>query len=130
MSYSDEAKYIEQRFATNWGSTTPVRYENADFDPPAASAWVELRVVSGPSVKLNIESAALRRYVGIISINIYVPANTGTRTARGYIDTAAAIFKGATFNGIVCRDPRVTVLGERDGWFIINLSTEFQRDEE
>jgi len=130
MSYSNEAKYIEQRFATNWGSTTAIKYANVDFDPPAASAWVDLQVVSGPSRKISLGgSTNLRRYTGIVSINIYVPTNTGTRTARGYVDTASAIFRDASFNGIICRDPSVTDLGERNGWRVHNVSVEFQRDE-
>jgi len=130
MSYTDQNSAIRSRFNTNWASATPVKYDNADFTPPANSAFVALEIHNADENPVSIGNGVLYRSSGIISINIYVPINTGTKTLNGYCDTAAAIFRGQQFSGVNCRGARITRLGEIDGRFVANVSVEFHRDEE
>ena len=129
MSYTAQNTAIRSRFNANWTATT-VKYDNVDFTPAANTAFVELQIVPANEYPASIGNAVLYRNLGIISINIYVPVNTGTAVLNGYCDTVAAIFRGENFSGITCRGASISRLGEINGRFVANVSIEFFRDEE
>lgn len=129
MTFEAENTAIESRFYDNWGSTTDIKYDNVDFTPPANEAFVELQIHNGDATAVSTGSSVLYRSPGIISVNIYLPLNAGTKTAKGYTDTIAAIFRGQQFSGITCRAASVTRIGELDGKFVYNISIPFFRDE-
>ena len=129
MSHTAQNAAIRSRFHTSWGTDPPVKYENADFTPPANATFVELDIVDGPQAPVSLGNTTLYRNFGIISINIYVPLNIGTAAINGYADTIAAIFRGAQFSSISCRNVGFNTIGEIDGRFVKNVSIEFFRDE-
>lgn len=129
MTFEAENTAIESKFHDNWAAATPVKYDNVDFTPPGNAAFVELQIHNGFASPISTGGTTLYRSPGIISINIYLPLNTGTKTAKGYTDTIAAIFRGQQFSGIICRAASVTRIGELDGKFVYNVSIPFFRDE-
>jgi hypothetical protein len=131
MTFKNEQRDIEQRFKDNWGSTTAVKYANVDFTPVPGESWVDINVVDGDQIPISLGGigATLHRNVGIISINVYTQLNIGTQTGKNLADTAATIFRGQTFSGIICRTVRITDLGETNGWYVHNVSIPFWRDE-
>ena len=70
----------------------------------------------------------MHRAGGIISINIYTALAIGTRDAEQKADFVSLVFRSANFSNIICRSPRIARLGERDGWFIYNVSVDFHYD--
>jgi hypothetical protein len=131
MTFKNEDRDITSRFKTNWGSTTPVKYDNVDFTPTPGTTFVEFEIHNGSQMPVSLggDDDTLYRGVGIISINIHTALNIGTQTGKNLADTAAAIFRGQTFLGIICRGADVTRLGESNGWFVHNVSIPFFRDE-
>jgi hypothetical protein len=129
MSYTAQNTAIRSRFHTNWGSSPPVKYDNADFTPPANAAFVELQIVPGPETPVSLGTTVLYRNLGLISINVYVPVNIGTAVLNGYCDTIATIFRGQNFSSITCRGANINRIGEIDGRFVANVSIEYFRDE-
>ena len=133
MSYAAQNDAIRSRFYTNW-SATPVKYDNADFVAPANAAFVVLEIHNADeqpaSYGGSTGNGVVYRSYGIISLNVYVPLNTGTTTLNTYCDTAAVVFRGQQFSGITCYGAKITRLGEIDGRFVANISIEFIRDEE
>jgi hypothetical protein len=130
MTYAAQNIAIESRFHTDWAAATPVKYDNVDFTPPVNSVFVEFHIIPADEYPASIGNAVLYRTLGIISINIYAPLNTGSKTLTEYCDTAAVIFRGQSFSSITCRGARITRLGEVEGRFVANVSIEFFRDEE
>jgi len=130
MTFEAETIAIESRFYNNWGAATPVKYDNVDFTPPAGGAFVELQVHNGDALAVSTGADITYRSPGIISINIYLPLNTGSNTGKEYADTIAAIFRGQQFSGISCQAASITRLGELDGKFVYNVSIPFFRDED
>jgi len=129
MSFADESKAIELRLDANWGSTTPIKSDNVDYTPVTGTTYIELQIHNAQGVRVTIGTQnPLYRYPGIISINIYGSLNEGTRTLLGYADSIADIFRGATFSNLICRTPKITRIGELDGWFVYNVSIPFHRD--
>ena len=129
MSYTAQNSAMRSRFATNW-TTTAIKYDNADLTPPANTAFVVFEIHDADETPISMGNAILYRNYGIISINVHVPLNTGTKILDQYCDAIALIFRGQQFSGINCRGARKTRLGEIDGRFVANVSIEFHRDEE
>lgn len=129
MSYDAERASIEGRLKTNWTST-PIKFENVAYTPAATTvAFIELMIVNSQSIQASIGSPALYRHPGSISINVRTRLQVGSKQGRVYADTLSGIFRGKEFDGITCRAPKVTRLGEIEGWFVLNVSIPFYRDE-
>jgi hypothetical protein len=128
MSFIDTQKYCESRFAANF-TALPIAWQNVEFEPTPDIAYVEFGVFEADSIAVAL-SDVLYRNVGTISVNIYVPLNTGLQTAKGYADSVKTIFAGQTFNSITCRAASVTTLGEVDGWHVTNVSVPYFWDSE
>ncbi len=133
MSFSDAAKAIESRLQTNW-TTTPIKFENAPFTE-TASAYVALFLRDGEGTQISLGTPALRRWPGVIIVQVFVPEDTATRVARGYADTIGAIYDRQQFSTdssgvITCGVPSVQLIGTRDGWFQMNVSVPYHRDKQ
>src|SRR5512143_941774 len=106
MSYDAQRQAIEERFHDNWTATplSKVAWDNVAFAPPPNDEWVRLSIVGGDSNRMTIGSS-LHRSVGIIYVSCFVPVAKGSARAFALADAAAAIFRDAEFNGILCRSP-------------------------
>jgi hypothetical protein len=125
MSFASERTNIEGRFNTNW-TTTTIAWGNADFDTPNNAEWVRFNILNGTSGYRAING--LKRHTGIINIQIFAPANSGTHTIRGYADTIATIFDGVSFNDVVCDVASIETVGTDDKFHQINVNVPYWRD--
>lgn len=131
--FAEERKAIEGRFSSNW-TTTSIKYENVPFTQPT-TAWVALFIRNGAGGRNSIGTTTpRRRFFGSIIIQIFVLPLSGSATARGYADTIAAIYRDASFacgstGTIVCQEPAIETLGERNGWFQVNVTVPYRRDD-
>jgi hypothetical protein len=125
MSYEAERLSIETKLDDNW-MTTPIAYENVSFNPPSNSPWIRLFIINGDSGYNTLNSF---RYVGVVTIQVFTPQNGGTNTARKYADTISAIFRGKEFDGLIFRASTVKSVGISDGWYQVNVTIPFWRDE-
>jgi len=129
MSYEAERASIEGRLKTAW-TTTPIKFDNVAYTPASTTtAFIELAIVNGESKQISLGSPALYRHPGVISINVRTRLQIGSSTAKKHADTIGGIFRGQEFGGITCRAPRVSRVGEVDGWFVYNVSIPFFRNE-
>lgn len=131
-SFADERAAIEKRLKDNW-STTPIAFDNVGFRP-TDSEYVAIFIQNATATQIELTGATPNhRYTGLISIQIFVDANTGSQTARSYADTIAAIFRNQTFSSgssgtIICRTPNVQRVGVVEGRFQLNLTVPYYRD--
>lgn len=133
MSFANLRAALEGRFATNWGSTAPVKWQNAPFNPPAASPWVAFWILDGHGAQKSLQSNPLHRFVGLVTVQVFTPEATGTNRGRELADTAAAIFRRAQFavtggGTVTCRTPSLKNLGLEAGWLQLNVETPYQYD--
>lgn len=140
MSFELEAELIESEFNTAWGSTTPVQWDNVDYNPTAGTSYVTFTVVNGNTNIAGIGgSSNMHRIRGLISINVYTALNTGSRSGRVLADQAAAIFREAQISNsdsssaeemtIFCGAGNITRLGKVEDWFVYNVTVPFYRNE-
>lgn len=103
---------IESMFATAWGSTTSIKYDNVPFTIPSAS-WVDIQVWDGMSTKASLGSGVQRRRsTGTVFIGIYTAVDAGSRPARLLADAVVAIFRDKQVSGVTFEEPDVVRLGE------------------
>ena len=129
MSFQQAQLDIETRFAVAFTSTVSVKYQNVNFRPTSGQTYAELQIFDTATIRASLGTPALHRTHGLIRVNIFTTLNSGTTTGRALADAAAAIFRDATFSGIVCRSPRVLNVGEAEGWWVTSMIVEFYRDE-
>lgn len=131
--FADERKAIEGRLKAAW-TTTPIRFEGVPFQE-VLTAYVALFILDGQGLQISLGTPALRRWAGIITVQIFTPEDTGTQTGRAYADTIGAIFDRAQFSSgssgtIRCRIPTLTQVGVTNGWQQMNVTIPFIRDKQ
>jgi len=126
VSFATERAAIEGRLASNW-TTTDIAYVNVPFAPDNAAPWVRLNILNGESGPRNVNDG--KRHLGVIVLQIFVPQNTGTATARTYADSLATIFEDAQFSGILCGVASIETIGNTGTWYQINVTVGYWRDE-
>lgn len=134
MGFAATESTIRSRFNTQWSSlrpTIPVFFDNAgdDVQPPQNSAWVRLTVLPGSSQQ--VEMGRLRRWrrAGVVAVQIYVPAASGTGLAQELGDTVIEIFEGLTLSSVIFRATSLNRVGLDGAWLQYNAMTNYQADE-
>lgn len=134
MGFAATESTIRSRFNTQWSSlrpTIPVFFDNAgdSVQPPQDSAWVRLTVLPGESQQ--VEMGRLRRWrrAGVITVQIFVPAASGTGLALELGDTVRDIFEGLTLSSVIFRATSLNRVGLDGAWLQYNANTNFQADE-
>lgn len=113
MSHVTLNQLVESRLASQWGVTTPIRYENVEFVPPEGASWISVAVKESDSRKITLGSGAqVRRTIGTIFVEIFTPVGGGSGVARGYADTIKAIFRDYRVSGLHVYEGEVFVKGE------------------
>ena len=138
--YAVERASIETRFATMWvtGSPsvarTPISYETAPFTAPTNAPWVRLNIRTGEAQQASIGDPGNNwfRHAGAIIVQIFVPKAgipSAMRRALVLADHAAAIFRGQSFDGIMCRAPYASDGTDDDPWFMLTVTIPYTRDD-
>lgn len=134
MGFAATESTIRSRFDTQWSSLRPkipVFFDNAgdDVQPPQNSAWVRLTVLPGASQQ--VEMGRLRRWrrIGVVAVQIFVPAASGTGLAQELGDTVIEIFEGLTLSSVIFRATSLIRVGLDGAWLQYNANTPFQADE-
>jgi hypothetical protein len=78
---------------------------------------------------MSVNDQKRYRHDGTISIQVFVPQNSGDGQARTLAEAACSIFRGASFDSIRCAAPYVTEGGlEGRGWYQLNVWCAYYRD--
>jgi hypothetical protein len=141
--FTAEHKALEVAFQAGWAAhqaTYPAAYANVPFTPPASSPWLRFTILSGEGNQIELGEDGMSRFPGALVAQIFVPKDTGERTARAIADLLDLIFKRQSFQTdtggrVVCETPSfITVPAtdtqlEKDGWEQFNWSCPYRRDE-
>lgn len=140
-NYATEETTILQRFKGNWDEASyPIAWDNVVFDPetdaathasPADDAWVRIVVRPSDADQITLGPAASRdfRHIGLIFVQIFTRRGTGPGLGSQLADTAAAIFRGVSADGITYEPaPRKVVAGDSGNWHQTNLEIPYTRD--
>lgn len=130
MSYVSEAALIRNRFESQWSSPIPAFIlENKKVSKPTDAPWVRMTIQNGDANVACVGGSTIRyRHDGSVIVEIWTPLGEGDGEARELGDLAASIFRGWESGGLRFWAPRVVPLGERNGWYRVNMIAPFQRD--
>ncbi len=136
MNFEEFRSFAESKINIDWTQTL-IEFENVPESTALTTAknnktpWIRFIIRDGEGKRQTIGSNnPLFRYVGNIIVQIFVAQNTGTKTARELADAMTDIWRGYT--GEPClefRTSNISVIGETEGWFQINVSIPFKNDE-
>lgn len=142
MGHVSINQIVESRLNTSWGVTTPIHYENVDFTPPVGSSWISCAVKETDSKKITLGSGAqVRRTIGSIFIEIFVPLGFGSVGGRTYADQIKSIFRDYRSSGLHCQEFEIYWSGESyytnsgsgipatSQWYSIKMAGPFRYDE-
>lgn len=112
MGHATLNTIVENKFATVWGSTTSIKYENIAFTPGTTS-WVAIKVRESDSDKITLGTAPqLRRTIGNIIVDIFTPLGQGSAPARVLVDSVKVVFRDFRLSGLHCYEGISRVTGE------------------
>jgi hypothetical protein len=137
------ARAIRDHFYTGWkvaqGFTdaemlTRVAWPNKTFakpNPPAS--WVRLTILPAAAFLASLGAARTYRHSGLVTVQTFVPENTRDKVAWTLAGQAAALFRGVTaggvhYEGLRGEAPRIQVVGNRDGYYQLNVNAPFWSD--
>lgn len=114
MSHATLNQLVESRLASQWGATTPIKYENVDFLPPVGSSWISVAVKESDSQKITLGSGAqYRRTIGTIFVEVFTPVGSGSGAARTYSDQVKTAFRDYRVSGLHVREGEYFQVGEK-----------------
>lgn len=129
MSLQDERKTFEGRFFAQWGSTTPVKWENVPFDEPQPAApWVAFSIRPNFAEQASLgRPKFVERIWGYVVVQIFVPENSGTVSARSLAQQAGDVFKAIQVSLNATTEasflmPEYREIGSNAGWYQINVA--------
>lgn len=142
MSFALAESAIRQQLISGWvdangAPLTPIAWENIALDPahptigPVGGPWLLCEVAFGGAtqVALGLPGAIVWRATGMILLHCFVPGGSGKAAATAFADTAAAIFRGQSFAGLVCRAAHPEPAEASGSWFRVTVSVPFQFDD-
>jgi hypothetical protein len=134
MSYELAVKNIRKAFATAWGTTTKVAYDDVPDDtipPSPAATWVRLNIshVDGYQASAGSPNSYRFRREGLINAQIFQPQGKDSIDARKKADLIIPIFQGRQISGITFFDVQAREIGnDGAGWYQINVLSKFYYD--
>lgn len=132
MGYAADSQTIRDRFNTQWPieqPSIPFSFADVDFTPPPDAVWVRLNVLPGNQTQVGMGIRRRFRRIGIVLVQIFVPAGSGDGLAKELADSVADIFMGRTVNGVIFRGTGLDRLGVDGTWAVWRAQTSYQADE-
>ena len=128
MSFLLEKRTIEEYFSAQWGSTTPLYFENQTANN-ADPEWLRLTIQNADSFQASLGSNPDYRYIGVLFFQIFVKPNTGSGRAMELVDIIEELFRSQTIGGITFKVPVVRKVPDNSEWYQVNISIDFFRGE-
>lgn len=131
MSLTQQHDELTQAFNLLWADRTPVDWANVQFDMPANGSWARFRILDGDSNQLTIGATTnSHRHVGVIVVSLFTELGKGDATIIALADIVADGFRNWIGSYSHCRQPSIKEIGpDGQGWYQINVSIPFSRDE-
>lgn len=129
MTYLNAAAAVEARIET-WATaqSLDVQWPNGAY-APTGRAWCRVQFFGLEASRASLGAPAVYRHPALLIVSVFVPLGEGSGNAYTFADALCAAFRGVTADtGIRYRAPTVTDIGERDGFYQVNVTVPFVRD--
>jgi hypothetical protein len=132
MPHSSDAQTIREQINSLWSTEQPtinLSFSDVDYKPTEGNAWVRVNILSGSQTQVGFGDLRRFRRVGVVAIQIFVPAGSGDGQAREIADSVANILQGRTLNGVILRGTGLTRVGIDGAWSVWSADTPYQADD-
>lgn len=127
MSFLQEKIDLETHISTNLTGVALV-FENQSQRNDALE-WVRVNILNADGKQISLGDNPYYRYIGLLIFQIFIKPNVGSGRAKQIADQITTMFRGITLHGMTFDPPTMDTVGESGGWFQINVSTKFSREE-
>lgn len=127
--------HLETAFINGWGTTTPISYDNVNYQEVSGESYVRISIefVDSSNVCIggSVDGTKRQRHIGLVKLMIYTPINEGSGSAYTLADTYKTIMDNKTINtDLYTGTTDVIRSGENvDGYYSLLCLTEFTSDE-
>ncbi len=121
---------IENRIKTLWeaGEDTIIVWPNTPTDPPDTGAWIQPSIIWGDGFMTTKNGR--NQIVGVVSINIFAPAGSGTGTLHSTADSVRDMANRVEVTGVRFGAPSGPRIVPSEGrWIQANVSVPFSVEE-
>lgn len=132
MPHATDAQTIRNRFNSQWDTEQPtvvLTYSDVNYKPVEGNAWVRVNVLPGEQTQVSMGDQRRFRRIGVVAVQIFVPAGSGDGLAREIADSVATIVQGRTLSGVILRGTGLTRVGVEGPWSIWTADTPYQADD-
>ena len=131
-SYQDTHSAIRNFFYDIWQtgpySDIDLVWPNADYSAGPNDYWLRFAINDGDAFVATIGPNPIRRYLGIISIQIFAPQKQGDAELRRIADFISDAFIHFRHPYLSFKTPTIRDVGyEQERWYQLNLAIEFER---
>lgn len=130
MTPAEAHAEIRKKFQSDWGSETPIAFDNLNFDPPADNGEFVRLVIDeslGSQQSVGSDGNRLFRRFGIVFVQIFTPTNTARLRSDELSETAYNIFINEV-NGVRFYNQSVSTVGVVGSYYQQNIIAEFIYD--
>ena len=106
----------------------PIAWDNVSFEPSGAATWLRATVELGESVQVELGATSTYRRPGNVVFQIFTQPDTGDEEWTQIADMIQEFFRGQSEDGITWRTPTINKVGERQGWWQVNVTCPFYSD--
>jgi hypothetical protein len=111
----------------------PVKFQNVDFSQPQTT-WVAFYLIDGKSFMCNLGTRKVDRHVGLLQLDVMVPAKAGTKAAYAIGEAWGKAFRDQDVglsDGAVAKSKTydVTDMGSHNGFYRVAFRVAYWRDE-
>ena len=91
--------------------------------------WIRVNILNPDGNQISLGNNPYYRYIGLLIFQIFIKPNTGSGRAIEIADQITSLFRGQKISGMTFKPPVIDPVGESGGWYQLNVSTQFSREE-
>ncbi len=135
MTRTEVKNILINKFIEDYDEEYPVLYDNDSypFDKPFNTPWIRFVIQNDKSTQRSFGVAPARKFNrgGIISFQVFIPANTGTYVGDNLCDDICNIFEGKRISNVICKTAFWKEIGLTESdWYQYDGTVFFDFDEE
>ncbi len=128
-NYQSQRAALEDYFKSNWETQypdIPISWVNVELS--SKSEFVRHAILNGDSNLIGLGNVNLHRYIGVISIGLFLELNKATTKADEISDFIDDLYRGKSISDITCRSVIRQDIGTDDTHYRVNLTIPFFRN--
>lgn len=127
MTFEEELLAIDSIFS-GFASGIAQVHENEKYNG-SADEWIRLSTQNADGTQRSLGDDPIYRYRGVCFVQIFTKPDTGAGRSTEITDLVTDLLRSKTLSGITFRVPRMVKVGEKGGWYQVNVLTDFYRED-